>query len=298
MKKKYFGALLVCILACITINVQAQIAPVTSLSENFDVACVTTPYHPANWIYYNTVPGTDPMGAWTCNPYDGNYGTPGMMCTGVYGTPNTYHLDTSYLITPLLMLPSSLYPGNVYIKFDSKTDRINLEAKLTLAYTTDTIDASTPYTVLGVTPIFSNPDSSGWVTHEADITSLKGSKPFYIAFRYTSSTTTGSIWYLDNVNVTTISVLGVAQNKNELLPLTVIGNSTRDEITIAYNANVAGRYSIAIYDMVGRQVHDEIINAQAGTAQYKISGLNLGSGMYCIKMGNENTYGITKAIIW
>ncbi len=290
MKKKLLISILI---ICAAISANAQVY--TGLNENFDVACVTLPY-PYLWAHFNPLVPTDPPGAWTCNPYNGNHGTPGMECTGVYGTPNAYHLDTSYLITPRLNI--STLPGNIYIKFDSKTDRINLGAKLELIYTLDTpVKDTSTFKVLGMSPVFGNPDSSGWVTHEANITSLKTVGDFYITFRYTSTATSGSIWYLDNVIMSESSILLVNEQSNEGLPLKVVGNSTRNEINISYNIQSAGDCYLSIYDMTGREVHKEILNVQTGIAKYSIRGLDLHTGMYCIKMDAGNTYGITKVMI-
>jgi hypothetical protein len=44
-------------------------------------------------------------------------------------------------------------------------------------------------------------------------------------------------------------------------------------------------------------VYNNRINGQSGKQYLSVSGLNLTNGMYIIKMGNEYSYGVTKAIV-
>ena len=147
-----------------------------------------------------------------------------------------------------------------------------------------------------VSPVFTEDDSAGWVTHQANLTPYKSMVPLYLAFMYTSTTTSGSIWYLDNIQTTTfiLSVLGPAENT---LPLTVIGNSTSSQITLSYKTESAGLYHLTLYDVVGHKAYEEDMNSSPGTATYAINGLHLHSGMYLIKMSNGLTYGTTKTIV-
>jgi hypothetical protein len=91
--------------------------------------------------------------------------------------------------------------------------------------------------------------------------------------------------------------LGVNNVAKKTLPLTIIGNSTSSQITFSYKTALQGTYNIAVYDMTGRKVYEEDINTLQGTTTYTISGLNLHSGMYLLKMGNGVVYGTTKTII-
>ena len=288
------------LLTIMTISFLSAGAQISSLNEDFDVACATALFPSSDgWMVINPVPGTNPPGAWNCTSTNGRPNTlgsptPGVQCTGTYSS--AYHLDTSFFVTPLLNVSS--YTGHVYLRFDTKKDNIVLGGKLSVM--THDSALSSPYYDLGigglVTPPFGDADSLNWVTHQADITNYKDSGSFYLAFRYTSATTYGTAWYLDNIKLTTIP-LSVGRISKDILPLTVTGNSTYSQITLSYTIGTAGKYHIAIYDMVGRRVYDEQVVANSGTASYVIKGLDLHPGMYCIKIGNENTYGTTKLMI-
>lgn len=271
-------------------------AQVTTLHDNFDVDCVTGSPVPLHWLCTNTLPTIDPLGAWHCNATCGNLGTPGLECTGNFG--GSFHLDSSFLVTPLLNLSS--YTGHVYLHFDSKTDSIVFGGKLTIERTIDSpFVADSPYVDLtpGLTPVISSLDSSGWVTHQADLTSYAGAgkPPFYIAFRYVSNTASGSVWHLDNVNITTTSLF-VSKIIKENSQLGIV-SSTSSQIVFNYITETAGTCPLAIYDMVGRKVYAGALNIQAGTANYTLSDLNLHPGMYIMKLENESNYFTTKMMI-
>jgi hypothetical protein len=268
----------------------------TSIHENFNGGCATVSGFPSYWVYYS--PPTfvhDPRGDWTCAPTGGRSGTPGISCTGQYDSMD--NLDTAYLISPLLNL-SSYSPGHIYLDFDTKTTILHLGGKLAvLAIRSDTtVGAGSIMTDLS--PVFGIPDSSDWVTHHADLTHLEDSGDFYIAFRYTSTTTTGSIWYLDNINTTIYDIsLGVSGQQQEILPMKVIGASTPDHITLSYTSPIAATCQLSLYDMLGRKVYGDVIDVRQGEATYTISNANLHPGMYCAKMGNGMTYGIARVIV-
>ena len=305
MKK---AALLLLLVTCSVVS-QAQYA--TYLAENFDVDCVTssnTALYSSGWLTYNPpLPTTTiPSGVWTCTPTDGRPNgsgspTPGMQCTGVWSS--IYHLDTSYLVSPDLDLLSYTGTPHLYLHFDTKQDSIFIDSTLHVLLTLDTpYSPSNPSIDLtpSLIPGFSIADSLGWVTHQTDLISYISLGPFYIAFRYVSNNTSGSIWYLDNVNtsVTDIrSMLNTAAIDKTILPLAVLGNATSSQITVSFGYRIAGPYQLAVYDMMGRAVHSETVNIQNGAEKYTIDGLNLAPGMYFIKMGDGNTYGATKAII-
>ncbi len=272
---------------------------VTTLHENFDVACVYTTGFATNWMSFNPIASTSPQGAWTCNPQDGNFGTPGMECTGVWSAD--FHLDTSYLITPKLDL--SGYTDSVFLRFDLKTTKVYLGAKLSVVHTdnpppfSDTTHFDSTHTYSEMTPAISTNDSSNWVTHQINITALKTMTPLYLTFMYTSPATSGSIWYLDNVEITTSSMVDIHNIPNQYMPLTVIGNSKKNEINIAFSTPSLATCDLSIFDMLGKCVHSEKINSSAGEQHYAIHGLDLQSGLYCIKLGNEYNYGVAKVMI-
>ncbi len=297
MKKSGLFALVIALLIT-NVTVRAQ---VSSLYENFNVSCATPTGFPSGWLLYNPISTTTPDGAWHCTATNGradNLGspTPGITCTDVWS--GGFHLDTSYLITPQLLLSSYT---NAYLHFDTKADSITAGGKLYVLITADSGAPSTFFYVdstSSVTPTFSVADSVGWVTHEANLSSYCGvwAQPIYIAFRYVAPATSGSAWYLDNVNISSVR-LNVPGTGKEILPLTVLGASSPSHIALSVGSRGGANINMVITDLMGRVVHHEILNVNGGSEVHNIDDLNLAPGMYFIKAGNGNSYGVTKVII-
>jgi Secretion system C-terminal sorting domain len=276
----------------------------TTLSENFDVACAFTTGMPFKWFVYNP-PSTNysaPNGRWKCDPLNGRKNdagtlTPGMTCTGLWSS--SFHHDTSVLITPLMDLT---HYTHAYLHFDTKADTIISGSGLSILVSRDTVFpvnlANYHDTTAIMSPPFSVLDTSSWISHEIDLTSLTlpGSRPVYFAFMYTSTATSGSFWHIDNVNITH-SRLSVVNVDKRNIPLTIIGQSSGYEIKIAFGSKVSGNIQFGIYDMVGRLVYKESINSLEANNTHTVSGLNLNSGMYIIKAMDENGLGTTKVLI-
>lgn len=277
---------------------------VSTLSENFDVACATTPGTLSTWFVYNPASTNygSSDGRWNCDPLHGRKNdagtlTPGMTCTGVWGS--AFHLDTSVLITPFLDLKSYTH---AYLHFDTRADTILSGLEMSVLISRDSMF---PYsfdnyfdTTNVMNPPFSISDTGNWITHEIDLSYWCGPSkpPVYFAFQYTSSATTGSFWRIDNVNIS-LNRLDVANIDKRNIPLTILGSSTDNEIKIAFGNKMAGDIQLGICDMLGRTVYQEKITTWENDGTHIISGLGLTPGMYIVKAIGENAFGTTKVLI-
>jgi len=300
LKRNFMGRIfLLALLTSISFGCWGQ-PPVTSLNENFDVDCVLSTDFPSGWLKFNPVPGTSTLGSWVCSPTDGRVmsgiPTPGIECTGTYSS--AYHIDTSFLLTPNLDL--SGFTGHVYLQFDTKATNVHLGSSLAVEHVLDSANPDTSTTTditSGMTPIFSNGDSSGWVTHVVDLTAYKTS-PFYVGFRYCSPATTGSIWYLDNVLITstpvTLSVPAVAATS---LGLIINGISSGSSISFSIDVAQAGAYQLAVTDLTGRVVYQETRQFSPGRSMQTINGLDLHPGLFFLRIRNAFASGDAKVIV-
>lgn len=269
------------------------------LSENFNSTCPEGNSHPnSGWESMNTISTTVPQGMWTCGAAYGRYGTPGIKCTGYYSA--AFHLDTSYLITAPMLLND--YPGNAYLNFDSKADEIHLGGRLEILVSADSVftDSTTSHPVYNrtssTTPVLGIPDSSGWVTHQVDITPFKSST-FYVAFRYTSTTTAAGAWYLDNVNSTPtpLEVQQAAMARNEVsLSASPLGNG---DIRVFYTVPQEGAYTATITDMTGREVSRTPLVLHSTSGNITIDNGDLKPGLYIIRFTGTNSAGSVKVAV-
>ena len=82
-----------------------------------------------------------------------------------------------------------------------------------------------------------------------------------------------------------------------VLSLMVLGNATSDEINLEYSAEEPGNYNFSIYDLAGRVINTQSIDAQAGVQHISLNGLHLAPGMYIAKMHNANSSSTTRVVV-
>ncbi len=86
------------------------------------------------------------------------------------------------------------------------------------------------------------------------------------------------------------SPLAISDVKNEALSFFVMGTATTNSINLGGMAS--GKYTVSIYDMVGRTVYTE--NATAANSTISITNADLQTGLYVVKISNGQQSGIVK----
>ncbi len=105
---------------------------------------------------------------------------------------------------------------------------------------------------------------------------------------------------IDDVNLTWTGTVSVAVSDVNAIPALafgVLGEPTSDKVTFSYNAEETGVYNFSIYDLTGRTIRTEAINAKSGDEQLTVNGLNLAPGMYFAKMSNGNSSSVARFVI-
>ncbi len=269
------------------------------INDNFNTVCISSSSGIYPWVAYNPLPATIPDGMWKCAPTEGRGGSNGISCSGYYSS--AFHIDTSYLISPLLNFSTITNP--VRLRFDSKTTRITQGGKLSVYTSSDSVvggGARLTDITTSLLPVISSADSSDWVTHTIDMSNYKDSTSFYIAFMYTSPATSGSIWYLDNIRTDTSDITNVAGSPamNAKNMFTVNANYADNNVIINYNKANSGRYKLSLTDLSGREMYTAIVSANDDAGTLTINNLNLNSGMYLLKMNNETSGAVAKIIVY
>jgi len=208
------------------------------------------------------------------------------------GYTTQYNVDTNWFITPELNLSS--YSDKIYFNF---FDRYSRAGDSLTVYVNDHYGEGDPlcdscsWTEIAVP--FSQGDTV-WRQHQIDLTPYKN-KPLYVGFRYTSTTSSGSIWYLDSVFTTQIST-GVGQVPTEHIPLTVVG-APGSTITLECDPSMAGAYTLNLFDITGRSVSARTLTLNAGLQRVTVNDLGLPAGVYVVKLSNELYSGVAKAVL-
>lgn len=257
-----------------------------SLNENFNTACASNAL-PAGWLKYSV---SGPGQVWNCTAY-GYGGTEGMQMNGYASGANNVNED--WLITPQLFL--NFYPGSVSLQFVAKKEfaGADLHVLASSNYTGAGDPNAATWTDLNVNFTPASVDTQ-FHNYTTSLTAFK-SQHIFVGVKYTSTATDGARWTVDNMQ--TLATTGVAAVSNENIQLAVLGVSTTNTINLIYTANEEGNNELIVYDITGRIVHSENIHVVAGTQRIAVTGLNLHSGMYMVKLCSNNSFGIAKTVV-
>jgi hypothetical protein len=287
--------------ALLALGTQAQDS--TSLNQQFNTCdsvldiSGTYNHYPDGWSCYSVLGQQD----WRC---EAAYGVGNSPCFHINGyQAGAANNDENWLLTPTLNLNS--YPLAVYLNFAA-----------TYYYAGDSLHIMVSKDYQG-----GNPDSSiyTWVEllhygvmlydtfyeetgvydeFQCDLTPYK-TTPITIGFKYVSDSVNASVWDLDSVTTSTVNLgpipgtSGVANVTKQDLALMVIGMSTSSQVRFAFQAPV-GQYNLAIYDLIGRKVYSQKVIGNGDNQVLTIDNANLSTGMYIMKVGNDNYSGVTK----
>jgi hypothetical protein len=257
---------------------------VTSLNENFNTSCLSATPFPSHWTQFAEFGNQ----TWLCSPNQGINGSP---CMTVNDYTTTHNIDTQILYTPKLDLSGH---NHIYLNFFDRFARNGDSLGIYVTNQNGTADplcdsCSWTKIVVGFTAA-----DTLWAMHQVDLTPYKA-KDIYIAFKYTSTDSTGSIWYIDSVFTTeTVYVNNVVR---EHIPLTVLGLPGGDDIALECTLPVAGIYQLRLYDLTGREMMSQTITKGAGMQRLLINSTTLAKGMYIIRLGNDSYSGFVKALV-
>ena len=93
---------------------------------------------------------------------------------------------------------------------------------------------------------------------------------------------------IDDFNLSWTGTASGVEDVTAAIPsaaISVLGESTSDKITFAYNVAENGKYNLSIFDMTGRNVYNEVVNAVEAN-HHEVSGLNLPAGFYIARLSN------------
>lgn len=261
----------------------AATVTVNSINEGFDAACATSSL-PAGWSKQNVV---GPNQQWNCYTSTG-----GKVCMRINGYAGGNNANEDWLITPKIDLSAGATGSLRFDEYKGFTGA-ELQVLVSSTYSGNGNPNATSWTNLNIN--MPATDTFAWHTYTANLAAYT-STPFFVAFKYTSSTSDGYDMRLDSVVVNS-NPLGIFNVVKQNMDLTVVGNPTSSNIELLFDLKQAGAYNFSIYDITGREVFRQVVNGTTGTQRLTVGNLNLTSGMYIVKMNNENSYGIAKAIV-
>ena len=256
-----------------TANNQASI---TALNETFDNACV-----PDGWVKYSASGNQE----WYC------VGTSNkaMMMNGFANSMNNTNED--WLISPSITFPTNTSSAQLIFRSKSDYTGDNYSVWVSNNYTTGNPSTAT-WTNLGIS--HNTTDSGVYVTKLANLPSASIASAVRVAFKYTSSATSGKRVALDSVVTnTTTNIHMLTSNTDDLH---VIGIAQQTQVQVLFNAPSENKYQVNIMDMMGRTVYNDETYCNQGANKFSIN-TDLNNGVYIIRINNNNYQAHSKFIV-
>jgi len=251
-------------------------ASVTALNETFDNACV-----PDGWVKYSASGNQE----WYC------VGTTNkaMMMNGFANSTNNTNED--WLISPSITFPTNTSSAQLILRSKSDYTGDNYSVWVSNNYTTGNPSTAT-WTDLGIA--HNTTDSGVYVTKLANLPSASIASAVRVAFKYTSSATSGKRVALDSVVTnTTTNIHMLTSNTDDLH---VIGIAQQTQVQVLFNAPSENKYQVNIMDMMGRTVYNNETYCNQGANKFSIN-TDLNNGVYIIRINNNNYQAHSKFIV-
>lgn len=256
-----------------TANNQASL---TALNETFDNACV-----PDGWVKYSASGNQE----WYC------VGTTNkaMMVNGYANSTNNVNED--WLISPAITFPTNTSTAQLILRSKSDYTGDNYSVWVSNNYTTGNPSTAT-WTDLGIA--HNTTDSGVYVTKLANLPSASIASAVRVAFKYTSSATSGKRVTLDSVVTnTTTNIHMLTSNTDDLH---VIGIAQQTQVQVLFNAPSENKYQVNIMDMMGRTIYNNETYCNQGANKFSIN-TDLNNGVYIIRINNNNYQAHSKFIV-
>ncbi len=198
--------------------------------------------------------------------------------------------NTDWLISPPINASAMSNPA---LTFWSRKTFTGVNTKEVFISTDFTNNAGTA-TWTNLNADFTNLDTIYQFYGSYDLNAYKAT-PFRIGFKYVSVVGTQSdTWYVDDVNITDFPV-AISNTKLTDATITVLGTANT-QINISVDAKESKLYNFQILNLTGSVVAQQSKLINAGTNNFYLPTNNLNSGIYLLKVSNNNGSTTTKFI--
>lgn len=268
-------------------TVSAPVGTFTSLNEQFDSSC---PNLPAGWTRQNV---DGPAQQWNCYEPSASSGNFVMRMNGFSSGNN---LNEDWLITPKLNFSANANPM-LYFKLWKRFKGDEVAVMLSTDYDGTSAPATGSWTDLNI--IASSPADTGFFKIYSQNLTSNTASPFYLAFQYTSTTTTGYDARLDSVVVINVAGSGIGNVGSQIntLDVQVVGYPNTNNLNINFQLESAAHVNIHIFDLAGRKVYRNVVVGMQGKNSMSLQPQSLQPGMYVIKISNGVEQGIARTFL-
>jgi hypothetical protein len=145
-------------------------------------------------------------------------------------------------------------------------------------------------------PVIGPGDSTGWVTHQLNLTPfINHPTPIRIAFRYVSTDIDAGAWTIDNIQTSPISLF--TPELPGLRPdLALIGTLSENQLSVTCRCPENGDYTISLWDMSGRKLMTRSSGLRQGENKIVLPCPDFASGIYLLEVGNEQYRKVVRVV--
>jgi len=254
-----------------------------------DFALSTFP--PINWTSVNSNNGP----SWIRSTNVGSFANAadyGAIKFDFYTNPVAGDVDELYL--PPLNLSGTATPT---LSFDlAKAQRLSENDQLDILVSSDcgvtwtnvySKAGQTLATSAAVTSAFLPALAQDWITESVPLTGF-ASPNVLVKFRATNDN--GNNMFIDNVNLSQSSTLGVSKNSLVDFNISIFPNPANSETTLKIKSENSVTSTLKVFNTIGEVVLIKQIALNSGTSNYKIDTKDFASGMYfvIVELGNKS----------
>jgi hypothetical protein len=265
----------------------------TPVVEDFAMSA----FPPINWTGINSNNGP----SWSRVTNVGSFGNIldyGAIKFDFYTNPVSGDVDELYL--PPMDLSGSATPS---LSFDlAKAQRLNENDQLDILVSVDCgLTWSNVYSKAGqflatsaaVTNAFIPSLSQDWITVTVALTGF-ASPNVLVKFRATNDM--GNNMFIDNVNLSQSSTLGVLKNNLNNSDITIFPNPAISETVLTIRSETSGSSNIKMFNAIGEIIYTKQVVLNSGGNTIKIDTKELASGVYFVIVENGK-YSTTKKLV-
>jgi hypothetical protein len=128
--------------------------------------------------------------------------------------------------------------------------------------------------------------SGDWITETISLTGF-ASPNVLVKFRTTSDN--GNNLYIDNVNLSQPSTMGVTKNNKNLASISIFPNPTKGETNLKINSTVAANANITVVNALGQVVYTKQSSLNVGINMVQIDVKEFASGLYNVIIESNNS---------
>ena len=253
------------------------------LVEYFDTACAKSNSLPSGWTKFSAT-GVE---EWNCIEHAS--GNSSIRMFGNDGTANTINED--WLISPRMDLRSPDALGVSFYMLRSNSGE-ELQVMASQNYAGSGSPDSASWTAVSIPTTAAG--LGKWMRYDFSIAAFK-SQPFQIAFKYSSNASGAYDIQIDSfMTMIKTGIPQVASGNNELK---VIGYSSSNNIALQISNVSAGNYQLELYNAFGQIVYKKEVMLFSGTQAISINDIDLASGLYIVKLANNDSQFLQKCIV-